>query len=440
MTDKPVTLMKRVLLISYNGVLEPIVQSQVLPYVRGLSRSGYQFILLSFEKWKGPHHQMRRQIAAMQATLQHQGIRWVALRYHKRPSLPATLWDIWCGTWAALWLVWRHRVCLIHARASIAGIMAIVPVRLLRCRLLFDIRGFNAEEYVDGSGWSRHSARYRVLKWLEGYLMRVATQNVVLTEAARRAVQEERYAAGTAGVPVSVIPTCVDTDRFRPDAARASRMAGELPLASLTAIYLGSLGTWYLVDEMVAFLATLRTYQPSLRLLCITQSDAGIMKRAWARQGLAPAALTTLRTSHDEVPAHLSTGHFGLCFIKPSLSKQSSYPTKIGEYLACGLPVVLNASQGDCDRFVEQQGVGVVVERLDPEGYRQVCGRLLKLLEDPRAIAGRCREAAQTYLSLSVGLARYRQVYEQCVGDASPASVSRAPVLAVPITARAIDS
>ena len=403
------------LLISYNGVLEPIVQSQVLPYLRGLSRLGYQFVLLSFEKWDRPRREMHRHIAAMKAALSSEGIRWLPLRYHKRPSVPATLWDIFCGMWAALWLVCRHRIEIVHARASIAGVMAIIPVKVTRCRFIFDIRGFNAEEYVDGSGWSRRSLRYRVLKRLERTLMLLATENIVLTEAARAHVQEERYVPGTAQVRVTVIPTCVDLDRFTPQIATPTTRPAKLRTGSLTGVYLGSLGTWYLVEEMVQFLVHLHRDLPALQLLCLTQSDPAILQGVWTRAGLPVQALTALAVPHEEVPAHLRLGRFGLCFIKPSLSKQSSYPTKIGEYLACGLPVVINAPLGDCDRLIRQHGVGVVIQQLDPSGYVHACEQLLKMLEDPDGTAKRCRQVAEEYLSLSIGTRRYREVYERCL-------------------------
>jgi hypothetical protein len=40
----------RVLYISYTGVLEPISQNQIVPYLKGQSRKGAQYVLLSFEK------------------------------------------------------------------------------------------------------------------------------------------------------------------------------------------------------------------------------------------------------------------------------------------------------------------------------------------------------------------------------------------------------
>ena len=41
---------KRVLYLSYNGMLDPLGQSQVLPYLKELSKLGVRFTLLSFER------------------------------------------------------------------------------------------------------------------------------------------------------------------------------------------------------------------------------------------------------------------------------------------------------------------------------------------------------------------------------------------------------
>ena len=41
---------KRILFISYDGMTDPLGQSQVIPYLQGLSKHGYEIFLLSCEK------------------------------------------------------------------------------------------------------------------------------------------------------------------------------------------------------------------------------------------------------------------------------------------------------------------------------------------------------------------------------------------------------
>ena len=42
--------MKTCLYITYDGLLDPLGQSQILPYIKSLNKKGYKFIILSFEK------------------------------------------------------------------------------------------------------------------------------------------------------------------------------------------------------------------------------------------------------------------------------------------------------------------------------------------------------------------------------------------------------
>jgi hypothetical protein len=108
---------RRVLFISYNGMLEPLGQTQVLPYLRKLAQRGVQFTLLSFEKANAFTAEGQRSCDALKDELLGQGIEWHWLRYHQRPSLPATVFDVLTGTLYASQLVQRNRIELVHARS-----------------------------------------------------------------------------------------------------------------------------------------------------------------------------------------------------------------------------------------------------------------------------------------------------------------------------------
>ncbi len=41
---------KHILFVSYDGMTDPLGQSQVLPYIREISKSNYRYTLISFEK------------------------------------------------------------------------------------------------------------------------------------------------------------------------------------------------------------------------------------------------------------------------------------------------------------------------------------------------------------------------------------------------------
>ena len=101
---------RRVLFISYNGMLEPLGQSQVIPYLRELAKRGVRFTLLSFERSSAFAPQGISQCEQLRQKLHSQGIEWHWLRYHQRPSVPATIFDVFVGLRKASSLVKRNKI------------------------------------------------------------------------------------------------------------------------------------------------------------------------------------------------------------------------------------------------------------------------------------------------------------------------------------------
>ena len=129
-------------------------------------------------------------------------------------------------------------------------------------------------------------------------------------------------------------------------------------------MYLGSIGSWYLLEEMLAFFAFVRTNSPAARFLFISQMNPQTILLAAERQGIPKEALSVVAAEREEVPRLLATADFGLFFIKPCFSKQASSPTKLGEMLAMGLPVIANGGVGDLDDFFAEKSGGNAGEQL----------------------------------------------------------------------------
>src|ERR1041384_3661687 len=65
-----------VLFVSYNGMLDPLGQSQVIPYLRELAQRGVRFTLLSFERAKAFTPEGVRQCEQLREKLHAHGIEW----------------------------------------------------------------------------------------------------------------------------------------------------------------------------------------------------------------------------------------------------------------------------------------------------------------------------------------------------------------------------
>jgi hypothetical protein len=104
---------------------------------------------------------------------------------------------------------------------------------------------------------------------------------------------------------------------------------------------------------------------------------------------------------------------FAICFCHPKPSLIASSPTKIGEYLAAGLPVVSGPAVGDTDAILQTERIGAVVQRFTVEDYEQAAHDILAMSNDPEA-RRRSRDAAQRIFSLDeVGIPRYDRLYRE---------------------------
>jgi len=401
-----------ILYVSYNGLGEPLVHSQVLPYLRGLSKAGYPISLLTYER-RGtiPNYLEQQKRAILQLT--DSGIPWYSLKYHKSPSLLATSFDILCGFVYMASLILRSGVKAIHARSYVPAVIGYLAKRIFRIKFIFDMRGMMADEYVDAGNWKREGLHYRLAKSFEKWLLREADEIIVLTERIKEHLLNRPDLNNGVIHNITVIPCCYDDNRFcigeSPDAALAQRLnlAGSNVL-----VYAGSVGTWYLLDEMLDFFRTGLGLRPDLRFLILNQNEQTMIHRAIQDRGFERHQVTVVGVRPEEVSKYLSLATVGLFFIKSTFSKSASSPTKFAEYLSMGLPVVVNAGVGDVDKIVREFGVGVVVEDLSPEAYARGWRLLWKLLED-RYVSERCRRVAEEHFSLQVGLARFNAVYSR---------------------------
>ena len=393
----------RSLYVCYLSLEDPLVESQVLAYLQGLARRGHTVHLLTFETGRLTRSRRR----ALQDRMRAVGVHWHGLRYHKRPSLPATAFDAMCGALACAWLVRRHHLDAVHARSHVPAAMSMLAARLAPHELIFDIRGLMAEEYVDLRRWRRGGLAFRITKWAQRAAIRRAAAIVVLTHAVRRLLFGEHPRDD-----IHVIPCCADVERLA--AARSCRAAARERLgvgARPVLAYVGKLGGWYMDEEMVDFLVAAREAIPGLYLLVITQADGDELERRLAGRGIPPSDYVITAVEHARIGELLAAADAAIALIRPVPSKVATSPTKIGECLAAGLPVV-STDIGDVKPLLERSRSGLILHDFAPTAYRDGARELVSMLADP-ATPERCVATAEEYLSLqAIGIPRYDSLYQ----------------------------
>ncbi len=398
-----------VLYISYSGMAEPLGKSQVLSYLVRLAPD-HKIIILSYERPNDRVHTDAH--SKLREEIERAGIRWYPLRYHKRPSGAATLFDILIGIVLGVWLIIRHRISIIHARSYVPSVIALVLKPIFGVKYIFDMRGFWADERVDGGLWPRNGRMYKVAKWFEKCFLLSADCVISLTQAAVKEMQSFPYLNEHAP-KFEHITTCADLDLFTLDSISTDRKQSK---PSFILGYVGSVGVWYLFDETLECFKLLKQMIPEAKLHILNHGQHDYIRERIAVRGIPDESVKIVDMDHAGVAKEMQNMDAGIFFYKPVYSKLATAPTKLGEFLGCGVPCMGNTNVGDMTELLEGENVGVSLSGFSEQEMKDGVNRLVELTQQAD-IQKRCRQVALRHFSLEDGVRAYGQIYNDLQGD-----------------------
>lgn len=402
--------MPRVLYISYWGALEQLGQSLVVPAIKKLAQSGADLTLVSFDK---PQDLARADdVRRVREMLAEDGIRWLPLKYHKDPKIPATVFDIAHGIVRSLQKRLTKRFDVVHGRTFIGGLIGLIVAPLIGAKFVYHNEGFYPDEQVDGGVWAQDSRPHRVAKRLENLMYSRADGIIALSFRAKAQI-ENLPAVRRRKTPVVFVPSCVDLEAFQLPPGK-SDFSG-FSENEIKLVYIGSVGGRYILDKVGGFVAAARKIHPGVKLQIYSKADADLITRMLDASGLERMAWTLEAVPYREMPARLGEQQAGLFFLTEGISEHGCSPTKIGEYWATGLPVVTTPNVSDTDEIIRRERVGVVIEKHDAESYRRAFEDLRELLKNGE-IARRCRRAAENHYALTPACERQLALYKNLIG------------------------
>ncbi len=405
---------KHILYITYDGLTDFLGQSQVLPYMLGLEEKGYRFSILSFEKPE--KFDSNKQL--IKGLIANKNIQWYPHTYHKRFSILATLWDLFIGLLFIRKLYKKDRFNGVHCRSYIPAIMGLLSKNRYRTKFVFDMRGFWADERIDGGLWKMKNPVfylvYKFFKWIEKKCLLHADYVVTLTHNSYHEMQTWQFVSDA--IKFKIIPCCADLTVFSREnlvPQEMERLTNKIDAKGKTVIsYLGSIGTWYMIDEMIEFyLQFKQQFNPSVFLFITPEKESDIVAVV-QKYGLTKDDIRVVRAERREVPYYLALSDFALFFIKPTYSKKSSSPTKLAEIMAMGVPVICNGSVGDVESQVVTSGAGIILHTFDEECYAAAS----KLLKNELSS---CYQKDQAFdfvannFSLKSGVQLYSEIYSE---------------------------
>ena len=401
------------LYLTRNGLLDPLGQSQVMNYIKGLSQS-YQITLITSEK---PDDMANSQaMAQARADCEAFGINWRPKSFRRRPRLLAPAWSMFEMFWSALQAARRGDAQLIHARSYLPAAAAWAVHRLTGTPFIFDMRALWPEELITAGRLQRGSIVHKVLTRLEKVCLRDAAAVVSLTDAAVGYLQDQ-YPTELQGQRVAVIPTCADLQRFK----RLNKPPSECVYGCVGTVLSG----WFLMDWLAALFHTVAQKDPEARFEVVTRDDAETVRAALDIDGKLGDRLSVFPSASESVHEALQKQSTSVMFFTSGTSKLGSAPTRLGEALGCGVPVVANEGVGDVTDIIRRYNVGVIVNDGSEATMTTALDELAALRSDPD-LPSRCRKAAEEVFSLEAGTDVYRKIYSKILGrtdgpEAAPA-------------------
>jgi glycosyltransferase involved in cell wall biosynthesis len=356
--------------------------SQVLPYVERLAQRGVRVRLHTFES--------SEQSAATTARLCDAGIDWRPHPFRRGgPAMGAV--RVLQGA------RWIRNASLVHARSDLAAASALLA---RSPRWVWDVRSFWIDQRIAMGAVRPRSQAERVLRYVE---RRAASKSSAIVTLTAAAVDELRCRHGDdVAEKATVVPTCVDLIRFR---LRA------IPAGPVRLLLSGTFNALYDIDEAFRFAGAVAELTPAL--LDLVRPYAGPLDRRVRDQGGRVQALR-----FEEMPTAVNESHAGLVLCRTDYPAAiiGAMPTKIGEFLATGRPVVVNKGLGDMDALAAEHRCAVVVGDRSEDAIGQAARELVSLLEDPDTPA-RCRATAEQHFDLDAGADRLVELYSRIAKD-----------------------
>jgi len=387
-------------------------QSQVIPYLIGLVKKGYKIDILSTEK----ESNFLQKKDSIQKLLQENNISWNYIFYTKKPPIFSTLKDVNSLWKKAKQLHQKKRYNIIHCRSYIAALIGIKMKKKFATKFVFDMRGFWADERVDGKIWNIErfifKKVYHFFKRKEVVFLENADKIISLTNNAKSKILNWQHLHNQP-LAIDVIPCCVDMERFDPQKINSKTslyLKEKLNISEndFVLTYLGSIGTWYMLEEMLDFFKQLIITQPNSKFLFITGEDPEYIYREANKRAIPKHYFIVKRTDYTEVPLYLSISDYSIFFILPVFSKSASSPIKQGEIMSMGIPIVCNAGVGDTDFVINKYKCGLLVNHFNTDNYEDVIEKMLH----QKFNALKIRAAAKDFYSLEKGVNSYAETYK----------------------------
>ena len=404
---------KNILYLSYDGLADQLANSQILPYVDILN-SFFNVFILTCEKKNNI-----KKLSNIQNELNKKSIKYFYLHFSKKLFF-LTIFKIYDLIKIFLYLILlikKNNIKIIHARGHIPAYVCLFVSFFFDIKYTFDFRGLWVEERIDNKSLNTKNILgkiiFRVLKYLETKTLQKAFKIIVLTEKLNKEFLKKYRISST---KIFVMPCYVNTDFFKKksnDIKFNIFQDLKIPNDSKIICYIGSLGGFYLIDEMLTFFSKIKKNNDNYFFLIITKNIDELNRHLLKiKSKKVKQHILTKNLEFDEIPKYLTRVNISIFFIKNSKARLGTFPIKFAESLASGIPIICNTGIGDLTEHFNKFDLGRCI---DLENNCIINNTILKISDLEKINKKKIFEYAKTNFSIKIAYDKYKQLYKDFI-------------------------
>ncbi len=390
---------KTIKFITYDGILEPIGDSQVLSYLKYISKD-YSIKLLSYEK-KNDLKNIKN-LNTKKNYLKKLNVEWKILKYHDYLSFISTLHNIVNGYIDNSIDLIKKKINIFHIRGPLPGLLIIPFLYFCNIKFIFDMRGFWADEKVDRLGWAKNGFVYKFFKKIEKILL-VKSNSVVCLTKDSKTILINNYKIDKN--KITTIPTCVDLDYYKFKKKKYQK--------NINFCHLGSLESAYNVEKVIIFFNSLLKINNKINIFFYTNQNPQKLNYLIKKYNIPKKNYTIENLDKRKLISKLQYIDIGIFCCNKNFSIKGSYPTKIGEFLACGIPIICNNFNKEVFDLIVKNKIGIINEFKD-QNYSIVLKKIKKMINSKK-INSISRKICEEKLSIEKGTEKFLRIYKNII-------------------------
>lgn len=401
--------LKSTLYITFDGLSDPLGQSQILPYLTGIAKNGYQIHILSCEK----KSRLEKEETTILELIKDLPITWQHINYDENGNSFSRFSYIKQLEKLANQIRIQNNIQLIHCRSYLASLIGLKFKLKHTIPFVFDMRGFWADERIDGGIWKKnnlvHQLFYKYFKKKEKQFIENSNAIVSLTLAGLKEMQKQ-YGIQNLVDKTTIIPCCTNVSLFTPEINGSKTIEG-INENDHVIVYAGSIGTWYYTKEMIDCIIEWQKRLPNIKLLVLTKDTEELNHILSTYNAEQKALVVSASASYKEMPSYLAMAKASMFFIKPAYSKIASSPTKMAECWSMNLPIITNVGIGDNDLYFNTHKGGVLIHEFTSNNYQIACEKYVELLKENNDY----RDIALNFFDTQMAVKKYTGIYNTLV-------------------------